>query len=517
MFSRNTLLGALAAPVFRLYRLWCRSIGYTEINRAAIEDTTNQGRPVVLALWHDELFPLIYLKRQLNIIALVSQSSDGDLLAGVLERMGLETARGSSSRGGVKALLSAARRMRESNLCGCVTVDGPRGPRHEVKEGAVFLAARADAPIVPIRLFMERRKCFGSWDRFQLPLPFSRVSMVCGDAYRVECDLHDQASVIRECRRLEEKLNALQAPELPPSRFSTFGDACSLLLSKAAYGAALLLGHVGFSGIRRLGGWLGALLWACLPSRRRLATDNISRHLDLPPAAAQALARASFTHNARSFLETVLCPQFGINHPLLIIERPDLLERICSNDRPRVGVTAHFGSWELLASIMGDLGDYPRVIVVRTYKNKVMDYLTTKFRSSRGGGVLGHRKAAFPVLRVLHKKGCASFLVDHNTSRSEAYFLPFLGEEAAVNKGPAILAVRGKALVWPLVLMREGRHYRLVLEEPLDTALLEGDPETRALATAKFYTEAIERMIRRAPEQWFWMHNRWKTKREMPD
>ena len=63
---------------------------------------------MVLSLWHDELFPLIYLKRRLNIIALVSQSDDGDLLAGVLERMGLETARGSSSRGGVKALLAVS-------------------------------------------------------------------------------------------------------------------------------------------------------------------------------------------------------------------------------------------------------------------------------------------------------------------------------------------------------------------------------------------------------------------------
>ena len=215
--SGKSLLGAFSAPVYWLYRLWCRSLRYTEINRAAIENTTDQGRPVVLSLWHDELFPLIYLKRRLNIIALVSQSDDGDLLSGVLERMGLETARGSSSRGGVKALLAAARRMRESGICGCVTVDGPRGPRHEVKEGAIFLAARADAPIVPIRLFMERRKVFKSWDRFQLPLPFSRVSMVCADAYRVECDIRDPEAVARECRRLEEKLGALKAPELPPS------------------------------------------------------------------------------------------------------------------------------------------------------------------------------------------------------------------------------------------------------------------------------------------------------------
>ena len=62
--SGKSLLGALSAPVYWLYRLWCRSLRYTEINRAAIENTTDQGRPVVLSLWHDELFPLIYLKRK---------------------------------------------------------------------------------------------------------------------------------------------------------------------------------------------------------------------------------------------------------------------------------------------------------------------------------------------------------------------------------------------------------------------------------------------------------------------
>ena len=168
--SGKSLLGAFSAPVYWLYRLWCRSLRYTEINRAAIENTTDQGRPVVLSLWHDELFPLIYLKRRLNIIALVSQSDDGDLLAGVLERMGLETARGSSSRGGVKALLAAARRMRESGICGCVTVDGPRGPRHEVKEGAIFLAARADAPLTLEQIEAYTAQEENPWPRFSWDL-----------------------------------------------------------------------------------------------------------------------------------------------------------------------------------------------------------------------------------------------------------------------------------------------------------------------------------------------------------
>lgn len=201
------------AILYRLYRGWCRTLRYTEINRAAIETHTRNGRPVVLCLWHDELFPLIYLKRDLNIIALVSQSADGDLLAGVLERMGLETARGSSSRGGVRALLGAARRMSEAKLCACVTVDGPRGPRHRAKEGAIFLASRSGAPLVPIRLFMERVHAFGSWDRFQLPLPFSRVTMICGDGFHVNADPRDPDAVEAERRRLEERLEALRLPD----------------------------------------------------------------------------------------------------------------------------------------------------------------------------------------------------------------------------------------------------------------------------------------------------------------
>lgn len=66
-------------------------------------------------------------------------------------------------------------------------------------------------------------------------------------------------------------------------------------------------------------------------------------------------------------------------------------------------------------------------------------------------------------------------------------------------------------------MIRDGDRYRIIIEEPLDTALLEGDAEEKALAVAAFYTEANERMVRRAPDQWFWMHNRWKTKRVMDD
>lgn len=172
------------APIIRLvYEIWCRTLRYTERNRHFMDDLIASGRPVCLAFWHNELFPLIYLRKNQPMVAIVSQSEDGEVLARVLESMNIKTARGSSSRGGVKALIKATQLIRKEGGVVCISVDGPRGPRHEVKEGVIHLAKITKGLIVPVRLFMSRYKAFGSWDRFQLPLPFSKVEAVFGEPF----------------------------------------------------------------------------------------------------------------------------------------------------------------------------------------------------------------------------------------------------------------------------------------------------------------------------------------------
>lgn len=198
----------LSYPIYKLYRLWCKSLRYTVTNRSAIYSNTDQGRPVILCLWHDELFPLIYFKGTLKIITLVSKSADGDILANIIQRMGLETARGSSSRGGTEALLTIMRRM-SNGFCACLTVDGPRGPRHKVKKGAIFLAQQTKAPIVPIRIFMGKSKKINSWDKFQLPIPFSTVHVVCGEPFYISSSLNNPKEIMQQCNIVEERLNSL--------------------------------------------------------------------------------------------------------------------------------------------------------------------------------------------------------------------------------------------------------------------------------------------------------------------
>lgn len=292
------------------------------------------------------------------------------------------------------------------------------------------------------------------------------------------------------------------------------------LMTKLLHTLARRLAAGGFDGVARHGDRLGALLWHCLPGRRRQAAQAIARHLGVTQQEAERIARESFAHNARSFLELVLVDRFGFEQEGTRLEIADqeLFRRFFATERPIVVTTAHLGAWELMASLMGQWHqDRPRMVVVRRNGSKSINDFIFAMRGARGVQVVDHRNAVFTVLKGLKRNGVVGFLVDHNTRRDEAIFLPFLGEAAAVNMGPALLAVRAEAEVWSTFLVREGDRYRLLIDEPLDTATLDGDRADKVEAVARFYTEAVERAVRAHPEQWFWMHKRWKTRPKQGD
>jgi len=176
---------SLVSPALTvLYRAWIRSIRFDDGGRlCVITDAADTGRPVMLAIWHAELFALTgYGMRFLDgrLATVVSESRDGEIIAQVLERIGYGTARGSSTRGGLKALIGLKKHI-ESGRIGVITVDGPRGPRHKVKDGAVYLAQRLGALLIPVRSRPSSLHVFArSWDRFELPAPFCRCRVFFG-------------------------------------------------------------------------------------------------------------------------------------------------------------------------------------------------------------------------------------------------------------------------------------------------------------------------------------------------
>jgi len=200
-------IGAILVPIVRL---WCMTLRLERRNLPVFKDPGLRARRPVIILWHDEIFPLIPSHSDEHMACVVSQSKDGELLATVLEGFGFRTVRGSSSRGGMRALVAAKRFMVEHNLGVIFTVDGPRGPRHKVKPGAVFLANMAGSPVVPVRVVMERAKIFHkAWDKFQLPWPFSRCVITYGDPIDLPDCTKDPEEMQRQCERIEEIMNSL--------------------------------------------------------------------------------------------------------------------------------------------------------------------------------------------------------------------------------------------------------------------------------------------------------------------
>jgi lysophospholipid acyltransferase (LPLAT)-like uncharacterized protein len=132
-----------------------------------------EGGNVILALWHDQLLLMVRSYRGPGAVAMISASKDGEMIARVLAHFGVEAVRGSSSRGGkaaLKMMIEAGRKPVDF----VITPDGPRGPRHTLKDGVLHLAAATHRPIVPIAFACSRGRRFASWDRFLLPYPWGR-------------------------------------------------------------------------------------------------------------------------------------------------------------------------------------------------------------------------------------------------------------------------------------------------------------------------------------------------------
>ncbi len=284
-------------------------------------------------------------------------------------------------------------------------------------------------------------------------------------------------------------------------------------------GLGAVFSRMSLSEVRKFGNILGTFFWFILPGRRTMAIRTIVARLGVTKQRAKNIARKNFVHTAQAFGEIFFTRQ--VDHAFvrdhLEILNPEILTQLAHIRRPVVTVTGHLGAWELLAGICQPLlaDDQPTMVIVRQPRDKALGKLMMHLRSVGRLKVVPHRNAARKVLRCLKKGGMAAFLVDHNCSRSEALFLPFLGKTAAVNMGPALLALRANAYVLPVFLVRnEDATYTLEILSPLDTATLEGTREEKVRAITIFYTQAVETMVKNYPEQWFWMHKRWKTRPE---
>jgi len=157
-----------------------RTIRWESEGDSYLDDIYESGHRAIFTFWHGRIFPSTYYWRNRGIVVMTSLNQDGEAIAQCIKRFGFGAARGSSSRGGFRALAEMAREIREGHDA-AFTIDGPRGPRYVAKQGPVLLAMKTGAAIFCFHISMERKLQLKSWDEFQVPLPFTRALVLKGE------------------------------------------------------------------------------------------------------------------------------------------------------------------------------------------------------------------------------------------------------------------------------------------------------------------------------------------------
>jgi lysophospholipid acyltransferase (LPLAT)-like uncharacterized protein len=201
-------VAVIAAFGYRFINLLGHTLRWRVEGLHHLEAIRAAGQQPVMAFWHGRILTATFYFRRRGIVVITSENFDGEWIARIVEKFGYRTARGSTSRGARKAMLQLVRAMRWGSAAG-FTLDGPRGPALVAQPGAVWLARTTGNPVLPFHLEASRHWSMRSWDRTQIPKPFSTVALVVGEPMPVPADAADD-DLERWRVELEVRLGALE-------------------------------------------------------------------------------------------------------------------------------------------------------------------------------------------------------------------------------------------------------------------------------------------------------------------
>jgi len=172
------------------------------------EEIIKTNTPIIFVFWHKKIVFTIYKFKNSGARPLISNSDDGELVSQVAEEFGMKPIRGSSSRGGAKAFIKMMNSIKEEKSHILITADGPKGPPEEIKDGTIKLAEKTGAVIIPISWEASRVKIFDkTWDKFELPLPFGKITFKYGSPIRIKKNSKNYSENYKEI--IKKSINSL--------------------------------------------------------------------------------------------------------------------------------------------------------------------------------------------------------------------------------------------------------------------------------------------------------------------
>ena len=281
--------------------------------------------------------------------------------------------------------------------------------------------------------------------------------------------------------------------------------------------ARLILGILGHLPRRLARGLCAALAAVCYwiwPQLQRVGLQNLAlAYPEWSSGERRKVLFACFQNLGRMLADVSQFPRLNRANieDLIIYDGFEHFARAQEQGKGLIFLTAHFGCWEL-GSFAHGIHGYPVTFVVRKLDNPLIDRLINHYRCMSGGRPIEKRDFAREVLRALRQRESVGILMDQNMLASEGVFVDFFGRPASTNTGPARIARKtGAPLVLGLVIWdRDLRKYRLRFESV--EWICRETPEEEILANTANFTRRLEEYVRRYPDQWLWVHRRWKTR-----
>jgi KDO2-lipid IV(A) lauroyltransferase len=273
--------------------------------------------------------------------------------------------------------------------------------------------------------------------------------------------------------------------------------------------------HLRLGTIQKLGRWVGRSFFYLSPRHRRIALSNLSRAFgsEIRGDDRWRIGLSSFENMGLTFLETLHFPALGAEglRNRIEIEGLECLTKAVAKNKGVLILTAHFGNWEFLSLTLGLMG-FSGGAIIRPFDFKPFDEYISFIRTSTGVRLIPKNRSMRKVLTALKNGEMMGILLDQNTILREGVFVDFFGHRACTDKGLALLALKSGAPVIPLFCLRLGNgRYRIVIQPEVELQR-NGDKTKEVENNTAAFTRVIEDMIRTYPEQWLWIHQRWKQK-----
>jgi KDO2-lipid IV(A) lauroyltransferase len=252
--------------------------------------------------------------------------------------------------------------------------------------------------------------------------------------------------------------------------------------------------------------------------RRRITLKNLELAFpDKPKKECRQIARAAYDHFGQMIAESAMVLAGKIDREKLIrmvdgSEIEHLLELERRSDKPFLAVTGHLGNFELMSHYTGTQSIRQGNVVARQGNNRLIDdRIVTPMRQSFGNRVIYKSRALPQVVKALKRGENVGLLIDIKSNAKEGVPVQFFGKTTLAIKSSAFLQIKLDILVIPLAMVRVGpKRYKLITDEPIQW-IDNGKPlEEQIAELTQIHQSALEKMIRQYPEQWLWMHNRWR-------